>query len=82
MRLFMWQTDLVAVAKFLLRILDECLELVYRAGPLDAGQASNQPVCHHGLYTCMRRFIKRERERGVTSVPATSDSTRGATAQG
>lgn len=39
MRLFMWQTDLVAVAKF----LDECLELVYTAGPLDAGQASNQP---------------------------------------
>ena len=35
MRLFM-QTDLVAVAKF----LDECLELVYTAGPLDAGQAS------------------------------------------
>ena len=30
MRLFMWQTDLVAVAKF----LDECLELVYTAGPL------------------------------------------------
>ena len=39
MRLFMWQTDLVAVAKF----LDECLELVYTAGPLVAGQASNQP---------------------------------------
>ena len=39
MRLFMWQTDLVAVAKF----LDECLELVCTAGPLDAGQASRQP---------------------------------------
>ena len=39
MRLFMWQTDLLAVAKF----LDECLDLVYTAGPLDAGQASTQP---------------------------------------
>ena len=41
MRLFMWQTDLVAVARF----LDECLHLVYTAGPLDAaaGQTSNQP---------------------------------------
>ena len=37
--IFMWQTDLVAVAKF----LDECLELVYTAGPLDAGKASNKP---------------------------------------
>ena len=33
MRLFMWQTDLVAVAKF----LDECLELVYTAVPLGCG---------------------------------------------
>ena len=39
MRLFMWQTDLVTVAKF----LDECLELLCTAGPLDAGQASDQP---------------------------------------
>ena len=27
----------------LISFLDECLELVYTAGPLDAGQASNQP---------------------------------------
>ena len=39
MRLFMWQSDLVAVAKF----IDVCLELVYLADPLDGGQASNQP---------------------------------------
>ena len=39
MRLFVWQDDLVGVAKF----LDECLEIVYTAGPLQGGQASNQP---------------------------------------
>ena len=39
MRLFMWQDDLVGVAKF----IDECLEIVYSAGPLNGGQASDQP---------------------------------------
>ncbi len=39
MRLFMWQDDLVGVAKF----LDECLEVFYSAGPPHGGQASNQP---------------------------------------
>lgn len=31
--------DLMGVAKF----IDECLEIVYSAGPLNGGQASDQP---------------------------------------
>ena len=41
MRLFMWQPDLVAVAKF----LDECLELLYTAGPLMMAVASCKSYC-------------------------------------
>ena len=39
MRQFMWQADLVGVAKF----VDACLEMVYAAGPSSVGQASDQP---------------------------------------
>ena len=39
MRQFLWQHDLVGVAKF----IDACLELVYAAGPSSGGQASDQP---------------------------------------
>jgi hypothetical protein len=38
-RLFMWQDYLVGVANF----IDECFEIVYSAGPLNGGQASDQP---------------------------------------
>ena len=39
MRQFMWQDDLVGVAK----VIDACLEMVSVAGPSSGGQASDQP---------------------------------------
>jgi len=39
MRQFMWQDDLVGVAKF----VDACMEMMYTAGPSAGGQASDQP---------------------------------------